>query len=495
MEFSREILELGKQRSALYQAREKAAARRTARVRPPEAEDWSAQIDATWGSGLPTERKLEIFDTVWTTIDERYASFHNIDVDWTALRRRYRPEVAAGVSRGRFAAIIGYMTLELRDSHVAPQDRATIWPLFPGFPILGVGPWFANNSGTCGTVQPDGSTLIYTAVPDHPLGLEPGDRVLGFDGRPWKKNLRDLLRAQLPLSPIWWGSSPTSFDDTFLGVANINWHLFKTIDVRKYRGGRVRHLSTEPLQAERFSDLCMDSMDIPGIPKPDIFAGDEVSWGVLPGTQIGYIYTWGWSEQTGADFTAAVKALTQDRDTDGLIVDHRFDAGGYLQADDDGLDMLFKGQPEVFGLDIRANPFHHFKMDLDTPPDLLRIGARDGVEDVRFYDRPIAILEGAGTVSMGDHSVVRLGEHPRARTFGRPQASAFGPVEEVDLDPVWSFRFPVADAWRVGNRHHYVTHDELPPDEWVWLRPKDVANGRDTVVEAAARWINRENKR
>ena len=93
-------------------------------------------------------------------------------------------------------------------------------------------------------------------------------------------------------------------------------------------------------------------------------------------------------------------------------------------------------------------------MVLGAPPDRLRIGARDGVEDKRFYDRPIAILKGAGTVSMGDHSVVRLagGSFPRARTFGRPQASAFGPVKEVDLDPVWSFRVPVAarGGWATG---------------------------------------------
>ena len=33
---------------------------------------------------------------------------------------------------------------------------------------------------------------------------------------------------------------------------------------------------------------------------------------------------------------------------------------------------------------------------------------------------------------------------------------------------------------------------ELPVDEPVWLRPADVAVGRDSVVEAAARWLSRE---
>ena len=38
-----------------------------------------AAIDATWGPGLPTARKLEIFDQFWTTIDQRFATFQGID--------------------------------------------------------------------------------------------------------------------------------------------------------------------------------------------------------------------------------------------------------------------------------------------------------------------------------------------------------------------------------------------------------------------------------
>jgi hypothetical protein len=39
----------------------------------------------------------------------------------------------------------------------------------------------ADTSGTCSTALADGSALIYSAVPNHPLGLEPGDRVLGYN--------------------------------------------------------------------------------------------------------------------------------------------------------------------------------------------------------------------------------------------------------------------------------------------------------------------------
>src|SRR5215210_3609401 len=67
---------------------------------------WREAVDTTWGQGLPTEQKLAIFDKFWTTIDQRFAAFQDLDVDWNALRARYRPEVAAGVSRGRFAGIM-----------------------------------------------------------------------------------------------------------------------------------------------------------------------------------------------------------------------------------------------------------------------------------------------------------------------------------------------------------------------------------------------------
>jgi hypothetical protein len=59
-------------------------------------------------------------------------------VDWAALRLRYRPEVAAGVSRGRFAAIMNHLALALRESHTQANDVLVNFPTFParGLPLL-----------------------------------------------------------------------------------------------------------------------------------------------------------------------------------------------------------------------------------------------------------------------------------------------------------------------------------------------------------------------
>jgi hypothetical protein len=454
---------------------------------------WAAAIDATWGPGLPTARKLEIFDTFWTTIDEHYPSFAAITVDWSALRARYRPEVAGGVSRGRFAAIMNYLSLALRDPHVKPLDLPVAYgtPLVPGVPMAGVGQWGANNSGTCGTAQADGSTLLYDVSPGNPLGLQRGDRILGFDGRPWTDLYPELLAAELPLSPVDWGGSPAAFDDTFIAAANINWHLYATIDVAKHDTGQIRHLPTAPLRQAPHSAYCTEQMDIPGVAKPDALSTTPVSWGVIPGTRIGYIYVWHWFyPEIGPVFARAIRELTQDQHTDGLIIDNRFDLGGYLRLDDEGLGMLFQGQTATIGMDIRADPADHLKMRRGTPPSFFVIDREDQKQDKRSYDHPIAVLTGPGAVSQGDHFALRLTLHPRTRTFGKPTAAGFGPVRLLDLDPDWDALYPFLDAYRVGQPHHYLTHDDVPVDEPIWLNPDDVAAGRDTVVDAAIHWIN-----
>ena len=48
------------------------------------------------------------------------------------------------------------------------------------------------------------------------------------------------------------------------------------------------------------------------------------------------------------------------------------------------------------------------------------------------------------------------------------------------------------NTWLVGSPGDFLIHSEFPVDETVWLQPDDVANGRDTVVNAALTWLHRE---
>ncbi len=101
---------------------------------------------------------------------------------------------------------------------------------------------------------------------------------------------------------------------------------------------------------------------------------------------------------------------------------------------------------------------------------------------------PIAVLAGPGTVSNGDWETVRLGFHEMVRVFKKPTNGAFTPSDNPDLGEDWFFSRATGSGYRVEG-HQYIAHSSARIDEEVWLTPEDVAQGRDTVVEAAIAWI------
>jgi len=165
------------------------------------ADDWRALIDSTWGEGLPTADKLQIFDDVYNKIDREFACFHGLNINMDSLRQIYRAEIEAGVSRGRFAAIMNHFVMALKEGHTycidIPVNLGT--PLEPGIPLFVVSPMTDNSHfGATLTPLPDSSLLIIKSLPEHPVGLVPGDRILGYDGVPWKNLYTELIAAQLP---------------------------------------------------------------------------------------------------------------------------------------------------------------------------------------------------------------------------------------------------------------------------------------------------------
>jgi C-terminal processing protease CtpA/Prc len=275
--------------------------------------------------------------------------------------------------------------------------------------------------------------------------------------------------------------------------APLNWHLFNTVDVAKFRTGTIEHLSTAPLVGGPVSSMCTEQVDVPGIPKPpmDIDPNDVVSWGVVSGTRVGYIYVWAWYGNAEPAFAQAIRELTQDQQTDGLIIDFRFNLGGNMFLSNEGLNMLFKRPTATVNFDMRADPADHFAMEHNPAPPIFYAidGGPISGRDPAYYERPIAVLTGPGAVSSGDQVALRMTFHPNVRTFGKSTATAFNSPIYLDVHPDWSMAVAAADAYRLDEPGNYLTHDQFVVDEPVWLTPSDVAEGRDTVVEAALRWI------
>lgn len=443
------------------------------------AEEWRARIDSTWGEGLPTATKLQIFDAFWNKIDSSFACFNHIQDNWLALKNLYRPEVVAGVSKGRFMAIMSVLTHSLKELHTGPYD-ITITSIVPGTPLMLVGGWGTTSQfGAALSPLPDSTLLVYRVIPNHPLGLEPGDVVLGYEGIPWRILVRQLLNYELPGYGTR-GSSPGSYNYSLLMAAGRNRHLFETIDILKYSTGDTLHLSTASLYGLS-SVLADDRLDIAGIPKPTYGTTETTTWGIYPGTNIGYIYQISWWSNASADFYNAVNAL---KNTDGLIIDFRFNTGGNMFLSDSALKVLFSSTIATIDWGRRTNPSNHTLLTLQGSWSNYKIkGTPPG------YLKPIAVLTGPGAGSSGDQVAYRMKFHPRVKIFGKPTNGAFNSPLVLSLHPDWSCRYAHSDAYDLASGK-FLTHLESPVDEYVWLSRDGVAQGRDDVVEAAIDWIN-----
>lgn len=495
-------------------------------------EEWATLIDETWGAGLGTKAKTQVFNRFWFTINRSYACFRGIEVDWIGLRNLYRPEVKAGVSRGRFAAIMNRLSLALMDAHTKASDKRVEWFTYsaPGVPLLNVGGWGLDTHFGAGlTPLPDKSLLVYKAIPAHPLGLEPGDIVLGYEGRPWSELYPEVLALGLPVAGLW-GSSPSTYEHAWLMAAGLNWHLFDTIDVKKFGTEEVLHLPTSLLtglnekwwapEADLSTDLWVtEQLQVVGAPFPDFENGQLFSWGIIEGTRIGYIYGWGWYWAAEQEFYDAVQQLMFEHDTEGLIIDFRFNSGGDLSLSDLGLELLFDETVRTIDFVERCDEADRLGLcAMGDSTSYLIPGSPES-----FYDKPIAVLTGPGAVGAGEQVALRLTYHPNAQVFGMSTNTAFNAPIPVKLRKQWDVQFAREDAFllsassffpefgyrlRIHNEEGlvplledeppargtviesgFLTRDSFPVDHPVWLTPEDVAAGRDTVVEAAVQWI------
>lgn len=466
---------------------------------------WKVAIDRYWGPGMPATEQVQIFDTFWTFADTAFAAFHNLDVDWNVVQAQYRSEIESGVSRGRFAAVMNHMALTLREPHTYVVDSLVNiqTAVKQGTPLL-YG-WVRGDNGhfgACLTPLPDRSLMVYNTVEDHPLGLEIGDRVLGYEGVSWSEAYPKLLAAELPIAHVpdsttsypvsWaasrWGSAPSAYDHLWLNAAGLNWHLFDTIDIAKHVTGDTLHLPVDPLAEASMHILCTEQLPVVGVGMPQPSRDQYITWGFVEESKVGYIYVWSWGHgDPQATFREAVDALVIEHEAEGLIIDFRFNDGGIAHFPNDGLAILFDTTVPTLGVAFRTSPDDHFAMQptegyvpyLDIPGD-----------PTTYFDKPIAVLTGPGAFSGGDYTAVRLGFHPQARLFGKSTSSSFAPGVPVPFQVSgWGGFLSFLDAYRKDIPDQFLTHTERRVDEAVWLMPSDVVRGKDTVAQAALAWV------
>jgi hypothetical protein len=450
--------------------------------------NWQYIIDTTWGPGLPLAEKQQIFNAYATSIREQFDGFESLQMNlnsWDSLRVHYDSMIDDSTSKGGFSAIMTRFSMEFHDLHTYAYDDSVVFsPLNPGIPVLILGSYSltVEHFGAVITALPDSSLLILRTLSGHPLNLEPGDILLGYEGIPWKILVNELLDAGLPIVGRW-GGAPSAYTDEILLGAGLNWHLFDTIDILKHSTGDTVHLSVNPLlNLPPINMLNNEQLPIPGISFPDYHSGQYVSYGIIEGTNIGYIYLT--HEVEGISDQQFYEAITALFETDALIIDMRLNFGGWAFFNS-SLQLLFNDSHLTIEDAYRCN-INDFTLCPSGNSNVFRV---PGIPNT-LYDRPIAVLLGPTCVSMGDITAQRLKYHPMVRFFGKSSAASLGDNVFIANYPDWTIRYSISDMFHVSEPGAYLNRTEFPINYPVWFNPDDVANGYDTVVEEALEWIN-----
>ena len=449
---------------------------------------WQYTIDTTWGPGLPLAEKQQIFNAYATSIREQFDGFESLQMNlnsWDSLRAHYYSMIDDSTSKGGFSAIMSHFSMQLKDAHTRAYDESVVLtPLNPGIPVL-VTSAFSHSIAHFGavvTVLPDSSLLVLRTVANHPLDLQPGDILLGYEGTPWKILVNELLDAGLPMVGLWGGAQSAHSDALLLG-AGLNWHLFETIDILKHSTGDTLHLSVYPLlNLPPENMLNNEQLSVPGVPFPNFYNQQYVSYGIIDGTNIGYIYLC--AEVQGTSDQQFYEAVIALKETDALIIDMRLNVGGWAFFNS-SLEILFNESHLTIEDAYRCN-INDFTLCPSGNSPTFKVPGNPPA----FYDRPIAIFLGPTCASMGDVTAQRFRYHPTVRFFGKSSAASLGDNVNIVNFPNWHIKYSISDMYHVNAPGEYLNRREFPIDYPVWFNPDDVANGYDTVVEEALEWIN-----
>lgn len=131
---------------------------------------------------LPEAQRLQLFEEVWSTVDEHYLYPDFQGLDWDAVHAEFEPQVAAAQTNEAFYDLLTAMVERLGDQHsrfLAPSAAEEEDALSTGFEAnVGIGVI---------TVPTTHGALIQQVFPNSPAaqaGLQARDRIVAINGKP-----------------------------------------------------------------------------------------------------------------------------------------------------------------------------------------------------------------------------------------------------------------------------------------------------------------------
>ena len=382
--------------------------------------------------GLPPDAYAEDFDAAWAFIRDTYAYFDHEVVDWERAGSVLRPRAAEVRDHAGFVGLLEELLEHLCDHHAhLGVNTATSPRLVPS----GADLWAEHRLGKAVI------TAVRTGSAASMARLHPGMQIVSIDGSPVAVAVDERL--------------PQAVERDH--AAARDWAL------RTLLAGR--HGASVRLEVEAESGR-VDAAYEPGrTNRPDA----PLTASRLDG-QIGYVRL---HDSLGQDALVPAwdAALARFKDTGGLVIDLRDTPGG---------GDAVVARPLIGRLVSSALPYQRHER-----PDPKRPGGsgRTWTETVNprgpfTYDKPVTVLVGRWTGSMGEGVAVGLDGMKRADVFGSPMAGLRGAIETLVLKRT---RIPV----RVPAERLYHV-DGTPREAFRPPFPVEAGQG-DTVLDAAVK--------
>lgn len=457
-----------------------------------DTSQWKHRIDSTWGYGVSDSEKLILFNTFWNKVRTEYPCFVQLPLyNWDSIVNQMKLEISSGVSRGRFAGIMGELMRHINDAHSGFSDNIINYgsatylgkPLFTGYED--------GYFGACITMLPDSTALVYNVAPNHPFNLQPGDIIEGYNNIPWKKLIPILLQYQMPTIQ-YLGSSPEATYHRYIQSVGSNWYLFDSIQIRKCDGS-VFTYSTDLMLNTQFADLCTEELPVPGVPTITLndYVNNQISnsSGVITGTRIGYVNMIDCYDSNGDSLYTHFTKLIKDSLVKGLVFDIRTNFGGSFLAYLKAMNSIHYNNFNWVGYGERNDTSNLYSMVntgliswysvLDTDPD--------------YSEIPVAILTGPNAVSAGDFIQLMFKHYDHVRTFGKSTAGAFGAYDPITL-PNSEYHASKQDVnfFEYNAPSNYLSHTSYPVNKPTWFQKDSICHGVDNILSEAMQWIQQQ---
>lgn len=179
------------------------------------------------------------------------------------------------------------------------------------------------------------------------------------------------------------------------------------------------------------------------------------------------------SDDTRLEFIRAMNDIKQ-QDPKGMVLDLRFNGGGYLNGAVDILSAFVRGETNIVSIEYR-NAKMNEKLKTDGAP--------------QFPDLPLVVLINGGSASASEIVAAAIQDLKRGLIMGETSYGK-GTVQEVDpLPDGSSLRFTIA-RWMSPNGND-INKIGIVPDQAVELTDEDYTNKYDRQLEEAVKYLQK----